>query len=81
MRHIIEVEETVKIRHQIVVDILSEGQLEDALNSVEGCYIYDIDEYVDAIADVVPVVSVNESYIMETESIEYFDDYMCEDDD
>lgn len=81
MTHIIEVEETVKVRHQIIIDVASEGQIEDALDSVEGCRIYDIGDYVDAIADVVPVVGFNESYIMETESIEYFDDYMCEDDD
>jgi hypothetical protein len=81
MRHIIEVEETVKIRHLIVVDILSEGQLEEALNSVNGCYIYNIDEYADAISDVVPVLEVNENYFSDTESIEYYDDYMCEDDD
>lgn len=80
MRHIIEVEETVKIRHQIIVDILSEGQLDEAINNVDY-YTYDIDDYVSAISDVIPVIGVNENYIMETESIEYFDDYMCEDDD
>ena len=81
MRHVIEVEETVKIRHLIVVDIMSEGQLEEALDSVNGCYIYDIGDYADAIGDVIPVLSVNEAYISETENIEYFDDYMDEDDD
>ena len=80
MKHIIEVEETVKIRHQIIVDIMSEDQLDDALNSV-GDYVYDIDDYVSAISDVIPVVYVNENYVMETENIEYFDDYMDEDDD
>ena len=80
MRHIIEVEETVKIRHQIIVDILSEGQLDEAINNV-GDYIYDIDDYVSAISDVIPVIGVNENYFMETENIEYFDDYMDEDDD
>lgn len=80
MRHIIEVEETVKIRHQIIVDILSEGQLDEAINNVDD-YTYDIDDYVSAISDVIPVIGVNENYIMETENIEYFDDYMCEDDD
>ena len=81
MRYIIEVEETVKVRHQIVVDVMSDEQIEDALDSVDGIYIDGIDDYVDAISDVIPVLSVNEGYLTETESIEYFDDYMCEDDD
>ena len=81
MRHIIEIEETVKIRHLIVVDIMSEGQLEEALDSVNGCCIYNIDEYADAISDVIPVLEVNENYFSDTESIEYFDDYMDKDDD
>jgi hypothetical protein len=81
MRHVIEVEETVKIRHQIVVDIGSEGQLEEALDSVDGSYICDLDDYVEAISEVVPVVEVNANCVMETWNIEYFDDYMCEDDD
>ena len=81
MRHIIEVEETVKIRHQIIVDILSEDQLEEALDVVDKAYIYDLDTYVEAISDVIPVLGVNEGYISETYNIEYFDDYMDEDDD
>lgn len=81
MRHIIEVEETVKIRHQIVVDILSDGQLEDALNSVDSALVDDLSDYVDELSQVIPVLEVNENYIMNTWSVEYFDDYMCEDDD
>lgn len=81
MRHIIEVEETVKIRHQIIVDISSEGQLEEALDVVNGSRVYNIDDYVDALSYEIPVLGLNENYFMDTDSVEYYDDYMCEDDD
>ena len=81
MKHIIEVEETVKIRHQIFVDIVSEEQLEEALDKMDNSHVYDIDDYVDSLANEIPVLEVNENYFMDTFSVEYYDDYACEDDD
>lgn len=81
MRHVIEVEETVKIRHQIVVDIVSKDQLEEVLDNVKWPEVYDIEDYVNAISETIPVLEFNEGFVMETEYIELYDDYMCEDDD
>ncbi|MGN0246945.1 MAG: hypothetical protein ACI4DK_13405 [Lachnospiraceae bacterium] len=74
MKWIIEVEETVKMRHQIIVDIDNEGQLEKALDNA-GDYCTSLDDFVDAVADVIPVLEINEEYYAETDSVEYFDDY------
>ena len=75
MRYIIEVEEMVKMIHQVVVDASSDAQIEEALENVsrrcESLY-----EFVDSISNVVPVIEVNEEYYVETDSIEYYDDYV-----
>ena len=80
MRHIIEVEEIVKIRHQIVVDVYSEDQIEDAINAIDG-NCYSMDTVIEAIESVVPVSDVFEEIYSETYEIEYVDDYVCEDDE
>ena len=74
MRWIIEVEETVKFHHQIVVDIKNEDQIQDALDNA-GDYCNSLDEFVDNIEKVIPVIEVNEKYSVETEQVEYYDDY------
>lgn len=74
MRWIIEVEETVKFHHQIVVDIKNEDQIQDALDNA-GDYCNSLDEFVDNIEKVIPVIEVNEEYSVETEQVEYYDDY------
>ena len=75
MRYIIEVEEMVRMIHQIVVDASSDAQIEEALENVsQRCE--SLDEFVDSISDVVPVIEVNEEYYVETDSIKYYDDYV-----
>lgn len=74
MKHIIEVEETVKVRHQIIVDIESDDDVQEALNAVQdNCG--SLDDFVEAIDSVITVLEVNEEYYADTESVEYFDDY------
>lgn len=74
MKHIIEVEETAKMRHQIVVEIETDDDVQDALDAVDDM-CQNLDDFVSAIGSVIPVIEVNEEYSAETESIEYFDDY------
>lgn len=74
MKWIIEVEETVKMHHQIIVDIDNEGQLERALDNA-GDYCTNLDEYTSLISDITPVLEVNEECYAETDHVEYFDDY------
>lgn len=74
MKWIIEVEETVTMHHQIVVDINEDSDLNRALdNTDEMCN--SLDDFVSSIADVIPVLEVNEEFLVETQHIEYFDDY------
>ena len=79
MKWIIEVEETVKFHHQIVVDIKNDDQIQDALDNV-GDYCTSLDEFVSGIENVIPVVEVNEEYSVETEQVEYYDDYEDDED-
>lgn len=73
MRHIIRVEETIKAYHNIIVDIDDDEQIDAALENTEGCD--NLDDYVDAISDIIPVLEVHEECYIETDSLEYFDDY------
>lgn len=74
MKHVIEVEEKVKIRHQIIVEIETDEDIDAALEAVdENCE--SLDDFVSAISSVIPVQEVNEEYYSETESVEYWDDY------
>lgn len=75
MKRIIEVEETLKLRHQIFVEIDSEEDLECAIEGVPN-RCSSLDDYVRAIESRVHVVEVNEEYYGETDSIEYYDDYL-----
>ena len=74
MRYVIEVEETVKVHHQIVVESSHESQVETALDNVDE-YCVSLDDFVDAISDVIPVIEVNEEFMCETQEVEYYDDY------
>jgi hypothetical protein len=80
MKHIIEIEETVKIHHQIIVDIDDEQQINSVRYNADD-YCTSLDDFVDSIADIIPVLEVNEEYYSETDSIEYFDDYEYEGDE
>lgn len=74
MRYVIEVEETVKVHHQIIVEISHESQVETALDNVSE-YCCSLDEFVDGISDIIPVIEVNEEFMCETQEVEYYDDY------
>lgn len=77
MKWVIEVEETVKVHHQIVVDINNDSDLDRALdNTNDMCG--SLDDFVYSIADIIPVLEVNDEFYTETDKIEYFDDYECD---
>ncbi len=78
MKWIIEVEEMVKVLHQVVVEIEDDSQIDEALNNV-GNRCCDLDTFVDDISDIIPIIEVNEEYYSETESLEYSDDYEADD--
>ena len=76
MNRIIEVEELVKIHHQVYVEYDNEGQLDNALND-KTVGVYDLDDFVENLQDYgIKVTKINENYSEELESIEYFDDYV-----
>lgn len=74
---IIEVEETVKFRHQIFVAYNDEEELDMTIENMEGDYLDDI---VESIGDYVTVTDVNRNYFEDSDGIEYFDDYDVEED-
>ena len=74
MEHVIEVEEVVRIRHQIFVDVNHVQEIDKALDCVDD-YCTHLDDFVDSLANHINVVGVNEEYYVEAESVEYFDDY------
>lgn len=69
---IIELEETVKVRHQIFVAYNNEEDLDMAIENYEGD---NLDDIVESISNYVTVTDVNEEYYAESEEFEYFDDY------
>lgn len=69
---IIELEETVKVRHQIFVAYSDEEDLDMAIENYEGD---NLDDIVESISNYVTVTDVNEEYYAESEEFEYFDDY------
>lgn len=71
-KRIIELEETVKVRHQIFVAYSDEEELERAIENFEGD---NLDDIVESIGNYVTVTDVNEEYYAESEEFEYFDDY------
>jgi hypothetical protein len=71
-KRIIELEETVKVRHQIFVAYSDEEELERAIENFEGD---NLDDIVESIGNYVTVIDVNEEYYVESEEFEYFDDY------
>lgn len=71
-KRIIEIEETVKVRHQIFVAYNDEEELERAIENFEGD---NLDDIVESIGNYVTVTDVNEEYYTESEEFEYFDDY------
>lgn len=75
---IIEVEETVKFRHQIFVAYNDEEDLDMAIENMEGDYLDDI---VESIGYYVTVTDVNKNYYEDSDGIEYYDDYDAEDEE
>lgn len=71
-KRMIELEETVKVRHQIFVAYSDEEELERAIENFEGD---NLDDIVESIGNYVTVTDVNEEYYVESEEFEYFDDY------
>lgn len=71
-KRIIELEETVKVRHQIFVAYSDEEELERAIENFEGD---NLDDIVESIGNYVTVTDVNEEYYAESEEFKYFDDY------
>lgn len=71
-KRIIELEETVKVRHQIFVAYSDEEELERAIENFEGD---NLDDIIESIGNYVTVTDVNEEYYVESEGFEYFDDY------
>lgn len=71
-KRVIELEETVKVRHQIFVAYSDEEDLDMAIENYEGD---NLDDIVESISNYVTVTDVNEEYYAESEEFEYFDDY------
>ena len=78
MNRIIELEEIVKVHHQIYVEYDNEEQLDNAIND-EITLICNIDDFIDNLEDYgIRVNKINRNYSEETDSIEYYDYYMEE---
>lgn len=71
-KRIIEVEETIKLRHQIFVAYNDEEALDRAIENMEES---NLDDAVESIGNYVTVLEVNEECYAESEGIEFFDDY------
>lgn len=76
MRHAIEVEEVVRIRHRIVVDDSNDEAFENALNVVEYSNFESFDDLVESVSEVVEVYEVDASIDREVECFEYLTDYL-----
>ena len=71
-KRIIELEETRRVRHQIVVVYNDEEELDRAIENFEGD---NLDDIVESIGNYVTVTDVNEEYYEESEGFEFYDDY------
>lgn len=71
-KRIIELEETRRVRHQIVVVYNDEEELNRAIENFEGD---NLDDIVESIDNYVTVTNVNEEYYEESERFELYDDY------
>lgn len=71
-KRIIELEETRRVRHQIVVVYNDEEELDRAIENFEGD---NLDDIVESIDNYVTVTDVNEEYYEESEGFEFYDDY------
>lgn len=78
MRYVIEVEEDIKKRHRIFVDIKNEHQLDNALNEAE--YNCTLDEYIDTLGSFIHISGVDENTYEDSNGVEYFDSYEDEED-
>lgn len=74
MKWIIEVEETVKIRHQIYVEAESDEQLDDVIGNMNS-YYESLDDCLDNLDDAITILGVNNEHYEESEGVEYYDDY------
>lgn len=71
-KRIIELEETIRVRHQIVVVYNDEEELDRAIENFEGD---NLDDIVESIGNYVTVTDVNKEYYEESEGFELYDDY------
>lgn len=74
MKRAVEFKETIDVRHQIVVEVGNEEDI-DFISSLEG---RSIDEILIDISkeDDIKILEVNEDYSLESnEDVEYWDDY------
>lgn len=73
MKRIVEVEETIKVRHRLHVYYDNEQYLKDALDNVVGCnlgnYMEKFTNYGNWIED------VDENYSKEIVAVKHYDDY------
>lgn len=76
MKRIVEVEEIVKIHHQIYVEYDRDNRLVYAIEN-EKIRISSLDDFINNLVNYgINVTKVNENYSEDVESIEYYDDYM-----
>lgn len=78
MTHIIEVEETVKLRHQIFIESDSEAQVYKAAFAVAVGQFDTLDDVLAAIETEAHVFAVNENCCERTVQIQYAKDYPAE---
>lgn len=76
MKRSIILEETVKYQHRIVVNYKDESELDEAIQNTEACN--SLEDFVDAINEIVPVCQVDEDWAEDVDGIEYYDDYPVE---
>lgn len=75
MLRTIELEETVKVRHKIYVEYDNERQLDSALRTTGG--VNRLDDYIQHLKWCgIKVNNLNENYSEDTDSVEYYDDYV-----
>lgn len=76
MRHVIEVEEVVRIRHRIIVDDSNDEAFERTLDAVEYSNFDSFDDLVESIESIIEVYEVDDVMDKEVEGFEYLTDYI-----
>ncbi len=78
MKRAIEFEETVKIRHQVIIECEYDKQINMVAELDGECF----DDIRSRIADTgVRILVVNENYAEDIYSVEYYDDYWTKDEE